>query len=70
MLAARDVLGEEQAADAHAAHERAEQHAERNGGRSDDEAQELEPDDLIDERGASAADEEQDEKREEPVLDR
>ena len=32
--------------------------------------QELEPDDLIDQRGAAAADEEQDEKREEPVLDR
>ena len=43
---------------------------ERDGGRSDDEAQELEPDDLVDQRRAAAADEEQDDEWEQPIGDR
>ena len=48
------------------AHERAEQHAERYGRRADRELQHLEPHDLVDQRGAAAADEEDEKQREIP----
>ena len=44
-----------------------EQHAERDSGRPDDELQELEPDDLVDQRGAAAAHEEQQQRRHVPA---
>ncbi len=55
----RDDPRQQQAAQAHAAHEGAEQHAHRNGRRPDHQLQQLEPDDLVDEGGASAADKQQ-----------
>ena len=45
---------ERDAADAHAAEKRREQHAERDRRRADREAQQLEPDDLVDQRRAAA----------------
>ena len=44
-----------QAPDAQPAHERRQQDAERDRGRADGQLQQLEPDDLVDQRGASAA---------------
>ena len=41
-----------------------EQHAERDGGRADHQLDQLEPDDLVDQRGAAAADEQQQQQRE------
>ena len=61
-------FAEQQAADAHAAHERAEQHAHRHRRRADDETEELEPDDLVDQRRAAAADEQQHEQRKKAIL--
>ncbi|MBI3399895.1 MAG: hypothetical protein HY048_00625 [Acidobacteria bacterium] len=49
----------EQAPQAHPAHERAEQDADRNSGPADDELEQLEPDDFVDERGGGAGDEQQ-----------
>ncbi len=57
----RDVAGQRQAAQAHPAHEGAEQHSEREARRADDELEHLEPHDLVDERGAAAAHEEEQE---------
>src|SRR5262249_12987977 len=70
MLQARDVLRQEQAADAHAAHERAEEHAHRSRLRTDEEAQQWEPNELVPERRGAAADEQQDQQRKKPVLHR
>ena len=64
MRARRQHARQQQAAEAHAAHERAEQHADRDGRRPDDQFQELEPDDFVDERGAPAADKQQQKRRE------
>ena len=58
MMARGDQIGQRQAAQAHAAHEGAEQHAERDRGRADHQLQQLEPDDLVDQRRAAAAEEE------------
>ncbi len=58
MEARGDQIGQRQAAQAHAAHEGAEQHAERDGRRADHQLQKLEPDDLIDQRRAAASEEE------------
>ena len=52
-----------QAAQAHAAHERAEQHAQRDGSRADHKLQKLQPDNLIDQGRAAAADEEKQQQR-------
>src|SRR5262249_56972659 len=57
MLIGGDEPRQQQAAETHAAHEGAEQDAERDRRRSDDELKELEPDDLVDQRRAAAADE-------------
>ena len=59
MLARRDVSRQQQAAEAHAAHERPQQHAQRDSRRADDELEELEPDDFVDQGGAAAADKQQ-----------
>ena len=50
---------QQEAAETHPAHERAQQHAQRDRRRTDHELQQLEPDHFVDERGAAAADEEQ-----------
>jgi hypothetical protein len=67
MLFNPDESRQQQAAEAHASHERTEQHTERDGRGSDHELKELEPDDLVYERGAAAADEEQQQHRHEPA---
>ncbi len=59
MQRGRDDACEGKAADAHAAHEGAQQYAKRGRRRADDEFEELEPDDLVDERGRPAAGEEE-----------
>ena len=59
MLVRRDISRQQQAAQAHAAHVDSEQHAERHGRRADRQLKELEPDDFVDERGATGPDEEQ-----------
>ena len=43
---------------------------ERDRGRSDDQAEQLEPDDLINQRSATTSDEEQDEHRQNALADR
>ena len=55
---------EREAAEAHAAHEGAQQYGERNGGGADDELEELKPDQFVNQRGAAAADEEHEQQRE------
>ena len=67
MPPARDEARQQQAARAHAAHERAQQHAEGNGGRADHQLQELEPDDLVDQRRTAAADEEDEQHGKKPA---
>jgi hypothetical protein len=52
-----NIAGQEQAAKAHAAHVSAEKDAEGDRRRSDNQLQKLKPDDLIDQRSASATDE-------------
>ena len=63
MLLRVHVPRQQIAAEAHAAHERAEQHAERDRGRPDHQLQQLEPDDLVDQRRAAAADEQEQDER-------
>src|SRR5205807_801269 len=58
MERSRNEAGEGEAAETHSAHEGAQQHRERNRGRADDQLEQLKPDDLVDERGETAADEE------------
>ncbi len=59
--------GKKQAAEAHAAHERPEQHAHGPRRRPDDELEELKPDDFVDQRGATAADEQQQQRGQQPT---
>ena len=59
MLLRGNQARQQQAAQAHPAHEGAEQNAHGDRRRSDDELQQLEPDDLVDQRGTAAADEQQ-----------
>ena len=60
MLLARGCdTRQQQAAEAHTAHERAEQHSHGHGGGPDHQLDELEPDDLVDEGCAAAADEQE-----------
>ena len=63
MAFGRDDLGESQTADGHAAHERGEQHGDRDRRGADRELEELEPDDLVDERRDAAAEEEREKHR-------
>ena len=66
VVATGDEARQGEAPDAHAAHERRQQDADRDGGRADDHAEELEPDDLVDQRAETAADEQGQEEREVP----
>src|SRR6185503_19343347 len=50
---------QQQAAGAHAAYEGGEQHPERDGGRPNDQLEELKPDDLVNQRRTAASDEQQ-----------
>src|SRR5678816_679113 len=59
MLGTRDESGEEQGSGKHPTHECAEQYGQRDRRCTDDELQHLEPDDFVDEGGASRSDEEQ-----------
>ena len=59
MLARRDVARQQEAAETHAAHERAEQHSQRHRRRANHELEELEPDDLVNQGGAAAGDKQQ-----------
>ena len=52
----RNEARQGEAAQAHAAHERAQEHAEGNGGRADCQLQQLEPDNFVNEGRAAAAD--------------
>src|SRR5437870_2626125 len=63
MLTRRNKSRQQKTAQTHSTHEGPEQNAERNGGRPDDELQQLEPHNLVDEGCASASDEEEQECR-------
>ena len=68
MLLARGCdTRQQQAAEAHTAHERAEQHSHGHGGGPDDELEQLKPDDFVDERGTTAADKQQEQAGQEPA---
>ena len=67
VLPVRDVAGQPDAADAHPAHERREQHAQRDRGRADNQGQHLKPDDLVDERRTATRHEQENQPREEPI---
>ena len=62
-----DPPRQQDAAEAHAAHEGAEQNAERDRGRPDGQLQQLKPDDFINQRRTAAADEEQQQCRQVPA---
>src|SRR5262249_17056592 len=59
VLPGADDARQEQTAQAHAAHEGAEQETKGNGRGSDDQLEELKPDDFVNESGTAAADKEQ-----------
>ena len=63
----RDETRKKQASRTHTAHEGPQQYAEGNSGRADDKLQELEPDDLVDQRRAAAADEQQEQHGQAPT---
>ena len=63
MLPRGDDVRKREAAQAHAAHECAQQNSQRNRRRADDQLKQLEPDDFVDEGRAPAADEQQQERR-------
>jgi hypothetical protein len=63
MLARGNQPRQQQAPEAHAGHEGPEQNAQRDGRGANHELQQLEPDDLVDQRRAAAADEQQEERR-------
>ena len=67
---ARAEAGKEQAAQAHAAHERPQQHPNGIRGSPDDKLEELKPDDFINEGGAAGADKQQKQKRQPGPADR
>jgi len=52
-------------AQAHPAHEGSQQHGEGNRGGTDHQLQQLEPDDFVDQRSATAADEQRQQQRKE-----
>ena len=54
MLARRNDARQKEAAEAHPAHERAQKNAHRYGRRTNNQLQELEPDNFIDQRGTAA----------------
>ena len=59
MTSVRDRARQPEAAEAHPAHERAQQDADRHGRRPDHELEQLEPDGFVDESRGSAADEQE-----------
>jgi hypothetical protein len=67
MMTGIDVPGQQQASEAHAAHEHSQEDAKRDGRRSDGELEELEPDDFID-QGRTAGPHEEQEERRQPAL--
>src|SRR6185503_884475 len=69
MMACADQTREQQAAETHAAHEDAEQDAERDGRGSNRELEELEPDNFIYESRAAGSDKE-DKQRRQPAAPR
>jgi hypothetical protein len=54
-----DEAGKEEASSTQAGHERCQQYAEGDRGRADNQLEKLKPDHLVDERTASAGDEQQ-----------
>ena len=58
-----DEARQQEAAEAHAPHERAEQHTERNRGRSNDQLEQLQPDHLVDQGSTAAGDEKHQQQR-------
>ena len=68
MVARADEPRQQQAAEAHAAHEDAEQDAQRDRGGTDRQLQELKPDDFVDERGAAGTNEEQQQRRQPSAI--
>ena len=67
MMRGADPPRQQDAAEAHAAHERAEQNAEGDRGGPDGQLQQLKPDDFINQCGTAAADEEQQQCRQVPA---
>jgi hypothetical protein len=65
MAALGNEAGQSQTAQAHAAHKSAEQQTERNGGGADDKLEQLEPDDLVNQGGATAAEKQEQKQRQE-----
>ena len=63
MVARADVPRQQQATQAHAAHEDPQENTERDRGGADRELQELEPDDFVYESRAPGSDKEQEERR-------
>ncbi len=59
MAVRRNHARREKAPEAHAPHERSKEHAERDRRRADDQLEGLEPDDLVDQRGRAAPNEQQ-----------
>jgi hypothetical protein len=59
MNGGRDEARQQQAAEAHAAHERPEQHADGDRGRANHQFEQLKPDDFVDECSAATADKQQ-----------
>jgi hypothetical protein len=65
--ATRHQPGQEQAAQAHSAHEGAEEYTQRRGRRADHQLQKLQPDDLVNHRRAAAADEQEQQDGQKPT---
>ena len=63
-----DDSRQQQAAQAHAAHERPQQHAQRDGRRADQQLQQLQPHDFVNQRRAAAADEQQEQHGQKPAV--
>lgn len=61
MCGRMNEAGKQEAAEAQATHERAEQDAQRERRRANDDLEELEPDDFVDQCRTAAANEQQDE---------
>lgn len=59
MEPSRHEAWKEEATGAHAPHEGAQEHAERDGGRADDQLEKLEPDNLVNEGGTTTSDKQQ-----------
>ncbi len=67
MMPSRNQAGKQITAQAHSSHVGAEQNAQGNRGQADDQLQKLQPDNFIDQRGATAADEQKQHRRQKPA---